>query len=58
MGAVNLNHGTARDADAGKQNDEQGSRGANSGSDKEIDERLIKAHGEQYGANGPSKRGY
>jgi len=56
--AVNPNCGTARDADAGKQNDEQSSGGTDSGTGEEIDESLVKAHTEQYGSNESGKRGY
>ena len=55
---MNPNRGTARNADAGKQNHEQGSSGTDSGTGEEIDESLIKAHTEQYGSDESPTRGY
>ncbi|MGO9088346.1 MAG: hypothetical protein ACLQBK_24325 [Candidatus Sulfotelmatobacter sp.] len=55
---MNPNRGTARNANAGKQNDEQGGDGTDRGTGEEIDESLIKAHTEQYGTAESGKRGY
>jgi hypothetical protein len=52
------NRGAVRNADAGEQNDEQGSGYADRGADEEISESLIQAHAEQYGADEGAKRGY
>jgi len=56
--AGNPHCGTSRDADAGKQNDEQSNGGTDSGTSEEIYESLIKAHTEQYGSDESAKRGY
>jgi len=55
---VNRNRGAAWNADASKENDEQGGSDADGGTGEECNESLIQAHAEQYGADEVQKRGY